>query len=170
MVPACVAPVMEKLRILSLEIQAMPKRFGRRFGRLEENPYQSVCTLFTHDMPTLRQWWEQDRERSQAFYNQILLHDGEAPAIMPGWLAEEIIARHVYCPSMLCLLSLQDWLAMDDELRNPHADQERINIPSDPHHYWRYRMHIQLEQLMVSEGFNKRISSLLGRGGRTRIV
>ena len=166
MVPACVAPVMERLRILSLEIQAMPKRFGRRFGRLEENPYLSVCTLFTHDMPTLRQWWKQSPERSQAFYNQILLHDGEAPAEMPGWLAEEIIARHVYCPSMLCLLSLQDWLAMDDDLRNPNVEQERINVPSDPHHYWRYRMHLKLEQLMESKSFNARVNSLLGRGGR----
>ena len=166
MVPDCVAPVMEELRILSLEIQAMPKRFGRRFGKLEENPYLSVCTLFTHDMPTLRQWWEQDKERAQAFYNQILLHDGEAPRVMPGWLAEEILARHVYCPSMLCLMSLQDWLAMDDELRNPHAEQERINIPSDPHHYWRYRMHITLEQLKESLEFNKRIDTMLSRGGR----
>ena len=166
MVPACVAPVMERLRILSLEIQAMPKRFGRRFGRLEENPYLSVCTLFTHDMPTLRQWWKQSPERAQAFYNQILLHDGEAPAEMPGWLAEEIIARHVYCPSMLCLLSLQDWLAMDDDLRNPNVEQERINVPSDPHHYWRYRMHLKLEQLMESKAFNARVNSLLGRGGR----
>lgn len=166
MVPACVAPVMDELRILSLEIQAMPKRFGRRFGRLEENPYHSVCTLFTHDMPTLRQWWEQDYERSQAFYNQILLHDGEAPRSMPGWLAEEIIARHVYCPSMLCLISLQDWLAMDDELRNPHPEQERINVPSDAHHYWRYRMHIGLEELAASENFNKRVASILDRGRR----
>lgn len=166
MVPQCVAPVLEQLRILSLEIQSMPKRFGRRFGRLEENPYASVCTLFTHDMPTLRQWWEQDRERAQAFYNQILLHDGVAPAVMPGWLAEEIVARHVYCPSMLCLLSLQDWLAMDDGLRNPQADQERINIPSDAHHYWRYRMHLTMEQLQESEAFSHRISALLKRGNR----
>lgn len=166
MVPACVAPVMRDLRMLSLEIQAMPKTFGLEFGRLEENPYQSVSTVFTHDMPTLREWWEQDEKRTQSYYNHMLLHDGPAPRTLPGWLAEEILARHVYCPSMLCLISLQDWLAMDESLRYPNPSEERINVPSVVHHYWRYRMHLTIEQLLQADGFNSRVAALVKHGGR----
>lgn len=166
MVPACVTPVMKELHMLSLEIQAMPKAFGLEFGRLEDNPYLSVSTVFTHDMPTLREWWEQDREKVQSYYNHVLLHDGPAPRALPGWLAEEILARHMYSPSMLCLISLQDWLAMDDNLRYPNPAEERINVPSVAQHYWRYRMHLTIEQLMQADDFNARVAALVRHGGR----
>ena len=166
MVPACVAPVMSRLRILSLEIQSMPKDFGVRFGRLENNPYMSVVTIFTHDMPTLRLWWQEDEQRRQQYYNEMLQKDGRAPEEMPGWLCEEVIARHLFSPSMLCLISLQDWLSMDENLRSDNIGQERINIPSNPHHYWRYRMHLTIEQLMQAEEFNNKIRMMIDRGGR----
>lgn len=166
MVPACVGPVMQQLKMLSLEIQAMPKTQNQLFGHLEENPYCSVSTVFTHDMPTLRGWWEEDYDRAQKFYNQILQHDGEAPRVMPGWLCQEVLARHLYSPSMLCLISLQDWLSMDDNLRHPHPQEERINIPSSPNHYWRYKMHLTIEQLLAQTAFNEQIKMLVQRGGR----
>lgn len=166
MVPACVGPVMEQLRMLSLEIQAMPKAPNLLFGHLEENPHRSVCTIFTHDMPTLRGWWKEDYERAQKYYNQILQHDGVAPADMPGWLCQEVLARHLYSPSMLCLISLQDWLSMDESLRYPNPDEERINIPSIPNHYWRYRMHLTIENLMQQTNFNNQIKIMVQRGGR----
>ena len=52
MIPDCVAWVMNDLRILSLEIQRMPKNPAEEFGRLNEYPYRSVCTFSTHDMST----------------------------------------------------------------------------------------------------------------------
>ena len=166
MVPSCVGPVMQALGILSLEIQAMPKEYGIRFARLENNPYRSVATIFTHDMPTMRQWWEEDAERSQEYYNQVLQIDGRAPKEMPGWLCGEVIARHLFSPSMLCLISLQDWLSMDEELRAKDPAAERINIPADPHHYWRYRMHMNIEDLTDAEGFNGRIREMTARSAR----
>lgn len=166
MVPACVGPVMERLRMLSLEIQTMPKAMGVQFGRLEDNPYRSVATIFTHDMPTLRGWWEEDYNRAQQFFNQMLQHDGPAPREMPGWLCEEVVARHLYSPSMLCLISLQDWLAMDEDLRRQNPEEERINVPATPRHYWRYRMHICIEDLMDATDLNSRIRQLIRRGGR----
>jgi 4-alpha-glucanotransferase len=167
MVPACVAPVMNQLRILSLEIQTMPKGYGIRFAHLENNPYMSVVTIFTHDMPTLRQWWQEDEERRQAFYNEMLQKDGRAPESMPGWLCEEVIARHLFSPSMLCLISLQDWLSMDEELRSENIEHERINVPANPNHYWRYRMHLGIEQLMQADAFNDKIRMMIERGGRS---
>jgi len=166
MVPDCVPGVLASLGMLSLEIQAMPKRMGLRFGRLEENPYQSVATLFTHDMPTLRQWWEEDAERTAQYCREVLHLQGAAPEVLPGNLAEEVIRQHLDSPSMLCLLSLQDWLAMDKTLRAQDADTERINIPANPRHYWRYRMRLTVEDLMQSEGFNQRIRIMIESAGR----
>lgn len=167
MVPDCVSWVMEQLRILSLEIQTMPKAVGMEFGRLEHNPYRSVSTISTHDMPTLRQWWEEDYERAQRFYNNALHKDGQAPRQLTGWLCEEIVSRHLFCPSMLCLLSIQDWLSMDESLRNPDASAERINIPANPNHYWRWRMHVPIERLMAADELNEKIHKHIVRSGRS---
>ncbi len=168
MVPDCVPWVMNDLRILTLEIQAMPKKYGVRFGNLAENPYRSVATIFTHDMPTLRGWWEEDAERSQLYYNEVLQKDGEAPKVIPGWLCEEVVARHLYSPSMLCLISWQDWMSMDERLRYPDVDFERINVPSNPRNYWHYRMHLTLEQLMKCDEQNEKIRRLIARSDRNR--
>ena len=167
MVPDCVPWVMNELRILSLEIQTMPKDPNVRFGKLSHNPYRSVCTFSTHDMPTLRQWWDEDYERTQDYYGASTLHrSGEAPHPLPGWLAKDIVSRHLTSPSMLCLLSLQDWLSIDEKLRLPDANAERINIPANPRHYWRYRMHLTIEQLMAADELNNEISTLIIQSGR----
>ncbi len=166
MVPACVAPVMQQLGILSLEIQAMPKTMGEPFAHLHRNPYSSVATIFTHDMPTLRLWWKENDERTQLYYNTILQHDGKAPAEPPAWLCQEIVAHHLNCPSMLCMISLQNWLSIDEELRNPVAEDERINVPANPKHYWRYRMHLPVSQLRRAEALNERLRLLISRSER----
>ena len=166
MVPECVPWVINELRILSLEIQSMPKESKYRFGRLSHNPYRSVCTISTHDMPTLRQWWDEDEERTQDFFASILRRGGVAPHPLPGWLAKDIVSRHLTSPSMLCLLSLQDWLAIDEQLRLPDQNAERINIPANPRHYWRYRMHLSLEQLLAADELNGEITTLIMQSGR----
>lgn len=166
MVPDCVPWVMNELKILSLELQSMPKSVTTRFGHLSQNPYRSVCTISSHDMPTLRQWWDEDDERTQDYYNSMLHREGPAPHPLPGWLAKDIIARHLDSPSMLCILSVQDWLAMDERLRLPDADAERINIPANPKHYWRYRMYLNIEDLIADGKFIDDISTLVGQAGR----
>lgn len=166
MVPSCVPWVMEQLRILSLEIQSMPKDENCRFGHLSRNPYKSVCTISTHDMPTLRQWWDEDPQQTQEYFNSMLYRSGAAPHPLPGWLAQDIVMRHLTSPSMLCLLSLQDWLAIDETLRFPDQNAERINIPANPRHYWRYRMHLTIEQLLEAEEFNSTITTLIKQSGR----
>ena len=166
MVPDCVPWVLNELRILSLEIQSMPKDPNIRFGKLSHNPYRSVCTFSTHDMPTLRQWWDEDEERTQAYYNGPLRRGGIAPHPLPGWLASDIISRQLTSPSMLCLLSLQDWLSIDEKLRLPDQNAERINIPANPRHYWRYRMHLTIEQLMAADEFNDNVKTLISYSGR----
>ena len=106
--------------------------------------------------------------KNKTKHHDILQKDGPAPEVMPGWLCEEVVARHLYSPSMLCLISWQDWMAMDEQLRNPDAVCERINVPANPHNNWNYRMHLSVEQLMTCEEQNNRIRQLIQRSGRNR--
>ena len=166
MLPDCVEPVLDQLRILTLEIQQMPKQQGFEYTHLESNPIRSVCTISTHDMPSLRQWWQENPERRQRYYVTMLQKEGRAPEQLPAHLAEEIIARHLYCPSMFCMLSLQDWLAMDGELRSKHPQNERINVPSDPFNRWQYRMHLTIEQLLAATKYNNKVRTMITRSKR----
>jgi len=166
MVPDCVSWVMNQLRILSLEIQSMPKDPHVRFGHLSSNPYRSVCTFSTHDMSTMRQWWDEDWNRTQEYYNSMLYHQGPAPHPLPGWLARDILSCQLTSPSMLCVLSIQDWMAMDEQLRLADADRERINVPAIVPYYWRYRMHVNIEDLINSESFAQNIKDLVLESGR----
>ena len=166
MLPDCVAPVLDYLRILTLEIQSMPKQNGFEFTHLDGNPYRSVATFATHDMAPLRLWWEESPERTQRYYVTMLQKQGRAPEHLPAHLAEEIIARHLYCPSMMCMLSLQDWLAMDGELRRKNPREERINVPSDPYNRWKYRMHITIEELLKADKYNGKLRTMITRSKR----
>lgn len=166
MVPDCVPWVMDELKILSLELQSMPKDPTVRFGHLSRNPYRSVCTISSHDMPTLRQWWDENIERTQSYYNTMLYRSGGAPHPLPGWLARDIIYRHLASPSMLCVLSIQDWLAISERLRLADQNAERINIPANPKHYWRYRMHLNIEDLISDQEFTGEISGMIEESGR----
>lgn len=166
MVPDCVPWVMDELKILSLELQSMPKDPSVKFGHLSRNPYRSVCTISSHDMPTLRMWWDENVQRTQEYYNTMLYRQGPAPHPLPGWLASDIISRHLTSPSMLCILSIQDWLATDEALRLPDADAERINIPANPKHYWRYRMHLNIEDLAADKRFVQNITEMISQSER----
>ncbi|MCR4603245.1 MAG: 4-alpha-glucanotransferase [Prevotella sp.] len=166
MLPDCVEPVLDSLRILTLEIQQMPKQTGEEFSHLDGNPVRSVATITTHDMAPLRLWWQENPERTQRYYTTMLQKQGRAPEQLPAHLAEEIIARHIYSPSMLCILSLQDWLAMDGELRAKNPREERINVPSDPYNRWQWRMHLTIEQLQQAEHYNKKLKTMIARSKR----
>lgn len=166
MVPDCVSWVMNELQILSLEIQRMPKAIGREFGCLNEYPFRSVCTIGTHDMPTLRGWWEENAALTERFYHNELHHWGEVPKHAPGWLCKEIIEQHLQSPSMLCVLAWQDWTSIDESLRNPDVQAERINVPANPHNYWQWRMHITLEELMQADELNDAIRQMIQSSDR----
>ena len=167
MVPDCVGEVLHDLRILSLEIQRMPKISGNEFGDICSYPYLSVCTTGTHDTSGIRAWWEEDRKVSSDFFSKVLHCEGETPYFCEPWICRKIVSDHLQSPSMLTILPFQDWLSVDGDIRyggNP-AD-ERVNDPSDPHHYWRYRMHISLEDLIDNKGFNASLKRMISLSGR----
>lgn len=152
--------------MLSLEIERMPKRLGETFADAKNYPYLSVATPSTHDMSVLRGWWKESPETTQRFYNGVLGKPGRAPAEADEKICEDIIRLHLESPSMLALLSLQDWTSMDESLRAEDANAERINVPANPRHYWRYRMHITLEELMTQTAFNEKVKRMILESGR----
>ena len=165
MIPACVPQVMHEEQILSLEIERMPKEYGVRVGDVLRNPYLSVCSTSTHDMSPLRLWWRDEAER-QYYFEKVLGLEGDAPAEATAELCEKIVARHLASPSMLTILPLQDWLSLSEELRSDDIERERINIPAVAHHYWRYRMHLPLEKLLVAGDYNEKIKLLIASAKR----
>lgn len=166
MIPACVPAVMEQLEILSLEIQRMPKDPNEKFADPRRYPYYSVCTTSTHDMGGIRQWWEEDRDATQRFYNDVLHESGAAPQYAEPWICDRIVDQHLYSPSMLCILPLQDWLAIDGSIRREDPREEQINVPSIARHYWRYRMHLTIEDLIAHADFNSYVREKIDRSGR----
>ncbi len=166
MVPDCVPEVMKELAILGLEIERMPKSSNSRFSHPNDAPYLSIVTPSTHDMSTIRGWWEENRENTQYFYNHMLGHYGLAPYFCEGWIDKEIVLQHLYSPAMLAIFQLQDLLGMDDTIRRQNPNDERINIPSDPNHYWHYRMHLDLEKLIKEKNFNAILKQYIQESGR----
>lgn len=166
MIPSCVASVMQSQQILSLEIQRMPKDPKLEFGITQYYPYRAVATTSTHDMNGIRGWWEEDHDKSQRFFNNILHEHGAAPVYAEPWICEKILASHIASPSMLVIIPLQDWLSIDGSIRRENPADEQINIPAISRHYWRYRMHITLEDLMANSEFNRHLTSLIKSNGR----
>ena len=163
MVPQCVPTVMQELQILSLEIQRMPKTPFVLFADLNHLPYLSVCTTSTHDMSPIRAWWEENKELTQYYYNHVLGHEGDAPDECTPQLSREILELHLQSSSLWVIIPWQDWMAIDGNLRYPNPLAERINIPANPNHYWRYRMHISLDNLLKEEHLNTEIKEMVRR-------
>ncbi|WP_188561333.1 4-alpha-glucanotransferase [Hymenobacter frigidus] len=167
MVPASVPGVMNELGILGLHIQRMPSNPETEFGHPDAAPYLSVVTTSSHDMSTLRGWWEEDRVRTQRFFETVLGHWREvAPFYCEPWVAREMLVQHLHAPAMWAILPLQDLLAMDRNLRRANPHEEQINVPSNPTHFWKYRLHLPLEELVEAVGFNEPLRALVQASGR----
>ena len=96
-----------------------------------------------------------------------MLHEGgAAPFFAEPWICERIVNQHLVSPAMLTILPLQDWMSVDGDIRREDPREEQINVPANPRHYWRYRMHITVEQLLASDKFNDHIRSLIKASGR----
>jgi 4-alpha-glucanotransferase len=166
MVPHCVPEVMEQLSILSLEIQRMPKKIGAEFFHPNDAPYLSVVSPSTHDMSTVRAWWEEDMVATKHFYNNLMGKGGEPPVYCEAWINKEIILQHLYSPAMWSIFQLQDLIGMDAAIRREDPNEERINNPAVTEYYWNYRMHISLEDLIKENAFNQELKDAVEKSGR----
>jgi 4-alpha-glucanotransferase len=166
LVPSCVPNVMYQLGMLSLEVQRMPKASEKTFFHPNDAPYLSVVTPSSHDTSTVRGWWEEDRTKTQQFYNNELGQWGDAPMYCEAWVLKSILLQHLYSPAMWAIFQLQCYLGVDEAIRRNEPDEERINIPANSKHYWRYRMHINLEDLILSKSFNQTWKEAIQSSGR----
>jgi 4-alpha-glucanotransferase len=166
MMSASVTSVMKELSILSLEIQRAPKDEKRTFFHPADAPYLSVVSPSTHDMSTIRGWWEEDMQLTQKFYNNELGHWGNAPFFCEWWVVRDILLQHLYSPAMWAIFQWQDLLGISHELRLQKPDEERINVPSNSRFSWRYRMHITLEKLLACDDFNSELKNYILQSGR----
>ncbi|MFY0688476.1 MAG: 4-alpha-glucanotransferase [Cyclobacteriaceae bacterium] len=166
MVPACVPGVMCELSLLSLAIQRMPND-DREFWHPADTPYMSVTSTGSHDMSSLREWWQEDTGRTQRFYNSIIGYGDDAPYYCEPWVARDVVNQHLQSPSMWAIFPIQDLVAMDGQLRRDWPEDERINIPAIAQHYWKYRFHISIEDLLENDGFSGFVRQLVDQGGRS---
>lgn len=166
LVPTCVPQVMQSLGMLSLEVQRMPKATHKTFFHPNDAPYLSVVTPSSHDTSTIRGWWEEDRELTQQFYNNEIGQWGEAPIFCEPWINKAILLQHLYSPAMWAIFQLQDYMGVDAAIRRNNPHDERINVPANPKHYWRYRMHLSLEDLLKENNFNQEWFNAIKASGR----
>ncbi len=166
MVPQSVPAVMSSLGFLSMEVQRMPKQLNTPFFDPGNAHYLSVVTPSTHDMSTIREWWLEDQHKTQQFYNQQLCQHGFAPAEATSQVVRSVLLQHLASPAMWSVFQLQDLLAMNDGLRLEDPCAERINIPGDPNHYWRFRMHLPIEELIKNDTFNQDLNYLISANNR----
>lgn len=166
MMNPAVTAVMNELSILSLEIQRAPKSNKIAFAHPNDAPYLSVVTPSTHDMSTIRGWWEENREVTQRFYNNQLGHWGEAPYFCEWWISRDIILQHLYSPAMWAIFQLQDLLGISPKLRRENPHEERINDPANSEASWRFRIHINLEDLLQEDDFNRELKNFIEQSGR----
>jgi 4-alpha-glucanotransferase len=166
MVPVMVEGVLNDMQMLALEVQRMPKKINELFSNPAKSPYLSVVTPSTHDMSTIREWWQEDYDNSTVFLLKQLGYHGETPASASTWLCQEVIDQHLQSPAMWAVFLLQDLLSMDEGLRIDDPQKERINNPADPNHFWNYRMYITLEKLKKQKGYIEHLKQMIEKSGR----
>lgn len=165
LVPESVPAVMNELAIVALKVQRMSSE-NTSFYNPKNAGYLNVVTASSHDSSTLRQWWKENPDVTQIYFNQQLIQYGKAPEELDIHLAEIIMKQHLYNDAMLAIFPIQEFLATDEELTNLNIDNERINNPAVFPHYWRYRMHLNLDDLIKHTTFNQKIANWIKDSGR----
>ena len=165
MIPKAVPGVMKDLNIISLEIQRMPKG-NNKFGQVSSYPYFSVCSPSCHDMSTIRGWWQADHENAKDYYYHYLHWYGLTPQECNTEIVQAIVEDHMSSPSMMAIFPIQDLVGMDETLRKKDPFSEQINEPSNSKHYWRYRFHLNMEDLQKADQLNTKIKNMVYKSGR----
>jgi 4-alpha-glucanotransferase len=57
---------------------------------------------------------------------------------------------------------------MDGALHVADPASEQINNPSNRYHYWRYRMHVYVEDLVSNSAFCDQVRDMVRASGRLR--
>ena len=165
LIPSCVHPIMAELGIIGLRIQRMPSEQGMEFGDPERYEYMTVASPSSHDTSNFRAWYLEDEARRRNYCSTMLGISEDIPQCTPDTV-RRVIKQHLDSPSILAIFSLQDIIGMSKSLPQRDPDEETINIPSNPEHYWRYRMHITIEDLAKDEELHQCLKQYMLTSGR----
>ncbi|KAK8866977.1 4-alpha-glucanotransferase dpe2 [Tritrichomonas musculus] len=140
---------------LSLRVQRMSKDPKDDFDHIDSFQYLSVCCPSTHDSSSLRGWWEENRPMTENYWRNVLWRHDQCPEHLTPEISEMILRKHLWSNSMWAIFLLQDLTGIVPHLAKLQTpEEERINIPADPHHKWRYRFPYTLEELEDDDEFN----------------
>ncbi|KAM0907019.1 hypothetical protein ACQ4PT_016421 [Festuca glaucescens] len=167
LIPACVHPVMQELGLIGLRIQRMPSEPNCEFGIPSQYSYMTVCAPSCHDCSTLRAWWEENEGRRSRFYKSVIGSEDEPPSRCTPEVVHFIVQQHFDAPSMWAIFPLQDLLALKDKYTTRPAVEETINDPTNPKHYWRFRLHVPLESMLEDKDIQATIKELVTSSGRS---
>jgi 4-alpha-glucanotransferase len=67
---------------------------------------------------------------------------------------------------MWAIFQMQDLLGISPKLRRENPHEERINIPSNSMSSWRYRLHLNMEDLLQEDEFNNELRNFIVQSGR----
>jgi len=164
-VPPCVPEVLKKLNILSLRVIRWCREWnkdGKPYIPFEQYPEISVATTSVHDSPTLRQWWDSEKE-SVASYIRLWdskdenpLFDNTAPVKADDAFSPETasfcLRSAAIAASAWYVNPLQDYLYLEKSYYLENKDDERINVPGSCNTFnWTYRIPVPVETLALNE-------------------
>lgn len=162
-IPKCVPKVLDELKILGLHVLRWSRHYHREgdpYKRPDEYSPWSVCTPAVHDSSTVRQWWIEESDKTQLFealdIEESLSGEPDAETLKTFYTAL------LKTTSRLCIFQIQDLFALDDSLKDPVPENERINVPGTVNDFnWSYRVPHTLESLLENKGFHKTLNSLI---------
>lgn len=152
--------------VLPCCFSASSKSGDEEFGQLEKNPYWSMTAASALGSASLQQWWEECLPRAQRYAMSVLQKEILTPCSLSPVLAEEIVARHLYSPSMFCVLNMQDWLAIGGASYAASDQTEGMERTLGEENHWKHRMPFTLNQLQGEDTFNEKIRQMIKGSGR----
>ncbi len=170
-IPDCVPGVLESLRILGLRIPRWARRWheeGQPYIPVADYPFLTVCAPSVHDTSTLRGWWHEEQDKAP-FWQSLGLA-GDPPTDYTPETARSVLAALMETSAALCVLQMQDLLALSSEHDLGHAEDERVNIPGTMSEFnWGYRMPCTLDRL-ATDGVLRSVLSPIVEQRRARRV
>jgi 4-alpha-glucanotransferase len=117
----------------------------------------------------MRAWWEEDEGRRSRFFKNTLDFSEPPPATCDPRIAHIIIQQHLEAPSVWAIFPIQDLLALKEDYTKRPTREEIINDPTNPRHYWRFRLHIPMEAILGDEEYLKIVRELVLSSGRASL-
>lgn len=92
---------------------------------------------------------------------QALKLQGPVPEKCTPAVMAAVIKQHLDASSMWAIFPLQDMMGLSSSYSQRPAAEETINDPTNPRHYWRFRVHVCLEDLLADGKFLGDLQTLL---------